>query len=261
MELLPLSALDDLRSVRSQFLRNVFDLPRATSHELAVVLLDLPPVDVTFFRRKRMFYWSVHRHDFSFVRDAMELDRVDLICTTTSFTHSLVRLARIFVPSISTVHFSSEAALLATVSELISDPDLSFYYVLHSDSDSLSFFRLFRDPAVLSSFRLFLSHLKYPQRRLVILFIASLLRYRFCSLICEFCPLCGRKWLWEHFFTCKQLQIVPIDEPRDVLKIVQTHIREGQWDAFLAYLRFYLLEWRDVVTTAIFSSDVIEGLA
>ncbi len=148
----------------------------------------------------------------------------------------------------------------ARVSEMLDDPDHSFYYILHSDSDSLSFFRLFRDPDVLRSFRTFLSKLSPQHRRLVILFLASLLRYRFCSLICEFCPLCGKKWLWEHFFSCKKLECVAIDHPCDVLSVVQTHVSAGQWNVFAQYLRFYLLEWRDVVTTATFPSDVIESL-
>jgi hypothetical protein len=72
MELLPSSALDALRSVRSQFLQDLFDLPRATTHELAIVLLGLPPVDVTFFNRRRSFYNSVKCHVFPFVRDVRE---------------------------------------------------------------------------------------------------------------------------------------------------------------------------------------------
>jgi hypothetical protein len=259
MELLPASAADALCSVRSQFLRFVFDLPRSTNHELAVVLLDLPPVDVLFFRRKSSFYGSIARHEFPFVRQAVEIDRADLINSPVSFHHTLVRLLRVFVPSISTAQFSTDQAL-ATVSELLSDPDLSFYFILRSDSDTLSFFRLFQDPTVLTSFREFLTSLTFQHRRLVILFAGSLLRYRFCATICEFCPLCGKRWVWEHFFTCRRLDVTAIDAPSSVLSIVQTHIGSGQWDVFLQYLRFYLLEWREILATAVFPHDVIDSL-
>jgi hypothetical protein len=158
------------------------------------------------------------------------------------------------------VDFSAERDF-AKVSDMISDPDHNFFYILHSDSDSLSFYRLFCDPDVLCSFRVFLSRLSPQHRRLVILFSASLLRYRFCSLICEFCPLCGKKWLWEHFFSCKKLDCVAVDNPCDVLSVVQTHISEGQWDIFVQYLRFYLLEWNDTVTTAAFPTEIIDSLA
>jgi hypothetical protein len=142
---------------------------------------------------------------------------------------------------------------------MLSDRDLSFYYILRSDSDSF-FFRLFRDPSVLSSFRTFLLGLSQQHRRLVILFTSSLLRYRFCSLICEFCPLCGSRWVWEHFFSCRRLEVIAVDRPCDVLSIVQLHVSEGQWDVFLQYLRFYLLEWRDVVSTATFCLETIDSL-
>jgi hypothetical protein len=222
-------------------------------------LLDLPPVDVVFYRRKRAFFGSVARHEFPFVRSAIEIDRADLINVTTSFHHTLVRLLRVFVPSLSTVRFSTDEAL-ATVSEVLHDPDINFYFIARSESDSMSFFRLFRDSATLVSFRLFLSSLSFQHRRLVILFAASLLRYRFCTIMCEFCPLCGKRWLWEHFFSCRRLEVAPVDTPTDVLSVVRTHVSLGQWDIFLQYLRFYLLEWRDILLIATFPHEVIDSL-
>jgi hypothetical protein len=260
MELLPGSAIDALCSVRSQFLRYVFDLPRATNHELAVVLFDLPPVDIVFFRRKQSFFCSIARHEFPFVRQAVEIDRADLINAPLSFHHSLVRLLRVFVPSISTVQFSTDQAL-GSVSDLLSDPDFSFYYIARGDSDSMSFFRLFQDPSVLVSFRTFITSLSPQHRRLVILFSASLLRYRFCSNFCEFCPLCGKRWLWEHFFACRRLDVASVEVvSTNVVSAVKVHISSGQWTVFLQYLRFYLLEWRDILTTAVFPYDVIDTL-
>jgi hypothetical protein len=49
----------------------------------------MPPVDETFFAHKRSFFNSVKRHDFLFVRDALELD-ASLISSPTSYHHSLV---------------------------------------------------------------------------------------------------------------------------------------------------------------------------
>lgn len=73
--------------------------------------------------------------------------------------------------------------------------------------------------------------------------------------------LCGKRWLWEHFFTCNRLDVVPLHPTRDaVLSVVQGHIADGQWDVFVHYLRFYLLEWSDILSRICFPRDVIENL-
>ncbi len=87
------------------------------------------------------------------------------------------------------------------------------------------------------------------------------LKYRFCSNICEFCPLCGKRWLWEHFFACRRLDVASVEEVSpNVVSAVKVYISSGQWTVFLQYLRFYLLEWRDILTTAVFPYDVIDSL-
>jgi hypothetical protein len=106
-----------------------------------------------------------------------------------------------------------------------------------------------------------LESVPFPQRRLLILFSCSLLRYRLCHIPCEFCPLCGRRWLWDHFFVCQRLDVISFSSSRDsVLESVKTHIELGQWDALLHYIRFYLLEWCDILSTAVFPRDVIDDL-
>jgi hypothetical protein len=152
--------------------------------------------------------------------------------------------------------------LLGQAASLFSDADYNFFYIQEcTDSDTLSFFRLFSEPSVLRSYRVFLESLPFPQRRLLILFCSSLLRYRFCAIPCEFCPLCGRKWLWEHWFTCHKLDLVSLSASRElVFSSIKVHVELGQWDAFVHFIRFYLLEWCDILSTVTFPHDVIDDL-
>ncbi len=261
LELAPCSILNHLCSVRSLFVRSVFDLPISTSHELAVVLFDLPPPEKTLVKRKSRFHASVASHSFPFVRDALKIDRVRLIGSIFSWHNGLVCLLRKVLGEISTVSFDARSQLLRA--ELVfSAEDYNFFYIQEcSDSDTLSFFRLFNSPRVLHSFRDFLESLSFPQRRLVVLFSSSLLRFRFCSFPRECCPLCGKKWLWEHFFTCPRLDVLPgFSNHAYVLREIRQHVADGQWDVFLHYLRFYLLERHDLLSTVTFPRDVIDEL-
>jgi hypothetical protein len=36
--------------------------------------------------------------------------------------------------------------------------------------------------------------------------------------------------------------------------------KRGEWEVFLSYVRFYLLQWHDLVFTPIISTDDIENL-
>lgn len=261
LELLPCSVLKTMRSLRSQFVRAVFDLPKSTHHDLAVVLLDLPPVEVVLFKRKEGVFNSLSAHTFPFVRHALSLDLDRLLTLTTSWHNGLIQLLRSVLGYISTVNFRARDSI-REASSTFNVPDYNFFYLREcTDSDSLSFFRLFRDPETLQSFRRFLEALPFPQRRLIILFTSSMLRFRFIAIPCEFCPLCGKRWLWEHFFACRRLDVVPLHPTRDdVLAVVRGHVEDGQWDVFLHYVRFYLLEWSDVLSRVCFPREIIETL-
>jgi hypothetical protein len=259
LEIMPCSVLECIKAVRSQFIRSVFDLPRSTSHELAVILLDLTPVEVLLLRRRKRFFSSVKRHEFSFVRDICSVDQ-DLIQSTLSWHHATIQLLHRIDPSVSTVDLLLDVEF-SRACDLVSDPDFNFYFIQDSDSESLSFFRLFESPQVLSLFRCFLQSLSAPRRRLVILFCSSLLRFRFCPGPREFCPLCGKVWLWEHFFSCRHLTPVPDIPGSDIsLNAVKLQVSLGQWDIFLHYLRFFLLEWHDVLSQVVFPFDIIDEL-
>ncbi len=56
LELVPCSIMKSLISMRSLFVRSIFDLPMSTSHELAVVLFDVPPMEKVLVRRKSRFF-------------------------------------------------------------------------------------------------------------------------------------------------------------------------------------------------------------
>jgi hypothetical protein len=114
---------------------------------------------------------------------------------------------------------------------------------------------------ILDSFRHFLETRPFPQRRLIILFTSSMLRFRFCSRPREFCPLCGRLWLWEHFFNCRYLDVTPIeDSSTQTLAVITGLVERGKWDIFMHYLRFYLLQWCDLTFDPAFPVHVIESL-
>jgi hypothetical protein len=239
----------------------VFDLPRATSHELAVVLFDLPPVEALLMRRKLRFWGSVSRHVFPYVRDALEIDRHSLLNSPLAWHHGAFTGLRQVLGDFSSLD-ADVGVLLGQAASVFSDADYNFFYIQEcTDSDTLSFFRLFSEPSVLRSYRVFLESLPFPQRRLLILFCSSLLRYRFCAISCEFCPLCGRKWLWEHWFTCHKLDVVSLSASRElVFSSIKVHVELGQWDAFVHFIRFYLLEWCDILSTVTFPHDVIDNL-
>jgi hypothetical protein len=261
LELLPNSIAGHISSLRSLFVRSLFDLPRATSHELAVVLFDLPPIEAVIVRRKLRFWGSVTRHVFPFVCDATVIDRRALLNSPLGWHHGAFNSLRSVLGSVSTLD-ADIGVLLAQAVSVFSDRDYNFFYIKECvDSDTLSFFRLFADPTVLDSFHLLLESMPFSQRRLLILFSCSLLMYRFCHIPCEFCPLCGRRWLWDHFFVCQRLDVISFSSSRDsVLESVKTHIEHGQWEALLHFIRFYLLEWCDILSTAVFPRDVIDDL-
>jgi hypothetical protein len=207
-------------------------------------------------------YDSTSRHSFPFVRFALGIDLSRLISQPLSWHNGLVVLLRTILGNVSTVNFNAGLKIREARS-IFTQTDYNFFYIQEcSDSDSLSFYRLFRDADVLRSFRDFLEALPFPQRRLIILFSSSLLRFRFIVIPCEFCPLCGKRWLWEHFFSCPRMDVVPVHPTRDaVLTTVKGHVSDGQlWDVFVHYLRFYLLEWSDVLSRVSFPRDVIENL-
>ncbi len=92
-------------------------------------------------------------------------------------------------------------------------------------------------------------------------FCSSMLRFRFCSRPHEFCPLCGKQWLWEHFFACRRLDVAPVGEfGVDVYRVVSGHVERREWDIFLSYVRFYLLQWHDLVHDPIISCEDLDNL-
>jgi hypothetical protein len=250
-----------LSSLRSIFVRSIYNLPTSTNHELAVVLFDLPPIEKTLVERRSGFLASAARHSFPFVRDALALDRQHLIGKPYSWHHGLVCLLRNVLGAVSTVSFNPDSEL-AKARSVFCDEDYNFFYIQEcTESESLSFYRLFEEPDVLYSFRAFLESLDFNHRQLIILFSASLLRFRFCLTPREWCPLCGKKWLWEHFFTCARLDPFPDISSRSAVWVeVRSHISLGHWDIFLHYLRFCLLEWHDLLSQVAFPRDVIDGL-
>jgi hypothetical protein len=260
LELMPVNVLDGLCSARSAFVKLLFDLPRCTSHELAVILFDARPPEIVMMRRILSFVRSLERHDFQFVRDAWVIDRESLATVPNALYCSMVRLVRKFQPSFSP---SSDDVLVAMNRIVFASGSstFNFNYLKFSDSPTLTFFVLFRDVSVLESFRAFLGTRTLVHTRLVILFCSSTLRFRFCTRPRDLCPLCGRPWLWEHFFQCRFLDVAPgLNRSVDVLRSVSAHVASGDWEVFLSYMRFYLLQWCDLVHDPIIPMADIDSL-
>ncbi len=260
LELLPVSVLDSLCSARSVFVRKVFDLPVSTSHELAVILFGCPPPEIVMLQRMCSFARKVQRHDFVFVQYALDIDAQFLASTPTAFFASFIRLVRKSIPNCDAQLVNALAAA-DRILHASRSSHFTLSYIQRSDSPSLSFFRLLDSVDTLVSFRLFLESRPFPQRRLIILFTSSLLRFRFCSRPRELCPLCGRPWLWEHFFNCRHLALTPVeDSPAHTLTVITEIVGRGDWSVFMHYLRFYLLQWCDLTFDPVFPVHVIDNL-
>jgi hypothetical protein len=48
--------------------------------------------------------------------------------------------------------------------------------------------------------------------------------------------------------------------PNADLATVKSLARDGNWDEFLSYIRFYLLQWRSLIPDPIISTDDLERL-
>jgi hypothetical protein len=259
IELMPVNVLDGLCSARSVFVRSVFELPRSTSHELAVVLFNSTPVEIVMMKRILSFVRGLQRHEFASVRNAFLIDR-RLVSYPTTLYANMVRLVKRFDAKFSP---SSDDVLVAMEKVVFGAnlPSFNFNFIKYGESQTLSFFQLFRDVGVLNSFREYLSARPLPQVRLILLFCTSTLRFRFCLRPRELCPLCGRTWLWEHFLNCKYLEIAPgLATTLDVLKVVSMHVESGDWNIAFDFVRFYLYQWRDLVHDPALTDDDIDLL-
>jgi hypothetical protein len=260
-ELLATNVVDSWNSARSHFVRSFFDLPLTTLHKLAVILHDVPPVEVTLLQRRHNFLKSISNHDFSFVRDACDIDRECLLSLPKSWHHGLVRLIRSYDPDFSTVDFDPACALDSILSSFGDRRLLNFYFIKNGDSESLSFFRLPPTLQCLDSFRSLLESLSFDHSRLVILFCSSLLRFRFCHRPLAACPLCRKAWLWEHFLSCPRLRLLPSAPSVATLPQFRVAVLNADWKLLLSYIRFILIEWSNVLPDVSFPFHVIDTLS
>ncbi len=93
-------------------------------------------------------------------------------------------------PDLSTVDFDATSVLNTVLTGFEDRTTINFFYIKGGSSDSLIFFRIFDNVDGLSLFRVLLASLSPDHDRLLILFTSSLLRFRFCCVIHDACPLC-----------------------------------------------------------------------
>ncbi len=241
-------------------MRTVFKLPSSALHELAVVLFNVWPAEIVMLHRRLRFLASVQVHDFPFLRDAALLDVEFLRNLPKSWSSGTFRLLRRYDPDFSTADGNLLHSLQTVLSSLGDRTVFNYFYIKHGDSESLSFFRLLGSPESLSSFRSLLKILPWDQSRLLILFCSSLLRFCFCPSPCATCPLCRKQWLWEHFFTCPRLLLVPSIPSSPTICLFKASVRSRNWSDVLCHIRFCLHEWVNVLPDALLSTDLIDEL-
>jgi hypothetical protein len=170
----------------------------------------------------------------------------------------LVRLMR-KIDEVSTVDFVASTQLDATLSGFRNRSLVNFYFIKDSESPSLIFFTLFPSLQVLDSFRAYLQSLSVDHCRLVILFFASLLRFRFCDTLHDACPLCRKPWYWDHFFechsfkTCVQTGPVPISQ-------IESLVCSASWPELTVLVCQNLIAWRSVLSGVVFPAGVVDSL-
>jgi hypothetical protein len=136
----------------------------------------------------------------------------------------------------------------------------NFYYIKHGDSQTLSFYRLLADPDSLVSFRVLLEAVSGEHSRLLILFCFSLLWFRFCQSPLANCPLCHKQWLWEHFFVCPRLTLLPSIPSSSSLAFFKASVRSCDWVDVVQHVRFCLLQWLNAIPDSIVPKDVVDSL-
>jgi hypothetical protein len=119
---------------------------------------------------------------------------------------------------------------------------------------------LFEDVEGLKSFRVLLASLSFDHARLVILFVSSLLRFRFCCVLRDLCLLCKKPWLWRHFLTCPKLGDATLRQRRELCANFELAVRSCDWASVLSHVRVNLLAWSDALPDVVFPRCTIDSL-
>ena len=259
VELLPPSVVEAMKTARSVFVRNLFDMPQSTNNELVQILFDVPPPEVVCLSRLKSFRSSIVAHEFSYVQEAIEVDQKLYLNDIRSWHYNALSFLKMANPNLSTVDIDFAKVFEETVIMFKPLSYFNFAYLQGSSSDTTSFYRIFDSCEVLQSFRFVLSSLKYEQGRLLVLFTSSYLRWKFGKKGQEECPFCRKSWNWEHFFLCKFMTF-SFGDARLIFPFIRGLICEGQWSLFFEYLQVVLLAWHDALENPIIFADTISKL-
>ena len=245
---------EKIESARSLFIRTVFDLPRSTSHELSLVLFNLPPVKLLILERKVKFHASLHAHTFSFVRDAIMLDEKVYLNNLYGWYGSLVSILRHFNHELNTSDLNVQREY-SRIQKATCDRDIFvFCMIKESEQNSLSFFRLFSHPETLISFRVYFDRLEFDQKRVLLMFVVSSIRWRLTPRGCSKCYFCSNELIWEHFFLCRKV-VRSFPSTNIFYQEFLVYVALGEWPIVIEFIRVVLNTWVDALPDATICPD------
>ncbi len=260
IELLPVSVVKEIETVRSHFTNHLFNLPCSTATLLSLVVLDLWPAAYMAMARRISFWRKMRDHELQFVRDSFDFDRTALFIAHVGWHHEAFLLFRSMFSREKVAEFSFERveARLSRIANARAQFVFSLLQV--SDEATLAPFRLFQSHEVLVSFRSFLGQISKSSADTLLLCCSSGHRFRFFNRPALRCPLCASgSWLTSHLFSCKMVE--PILSRNGVtLTEFENGMRVGDWKAVLFFLAESLTLWKNSFTDCLLEDCVIQGL-
>ncbi len=243
LELIPYSAsfLSRIESIRSLYLKFMFNLPPGTPSELFYVIWpSFHPAllclqrRLTFFRRglkhslggvtsSFMFNLSMYNRNFGWFKDSFLFYQT--ICPPSRMT---------------SFDFARDVPMLF---EIVRNEEFySFSYIRASTNVCMSFFREIRRADCLVSFREALGKLSHHHQHIILCFTSSQMRWTFLSSPRRLCPHCQSSWHWNHFFSCSHVSGVLLSRGLSLSKL-RSDISSAEWFSVFADVAHVLIVW------------------
>ncbi len=203
LELMPVSILDEISSIRGNFLRHLFRLPRGTPSDLFYVLFPSYTPAILCLKRRLAFYKRALRHELPVVSSCFINDLTVSYQRSCGWMYDSYLIYRSLYPQkhVRSFDFVQDVGRLMDVSGSVEH--FSFIYLKNTKLVCLSFFAQIANVDSLTAFRTALSSLELPYQHVLLSFFANQTRWCFLSPPSRSCPLCyTESWYWEHFLSC-----------------------------------------------------------
>jgi hypothetical protein len=230
VELMGLSAVNQIDAARKSFMCSFFRLPTSTAKNLLYVLFPILPSLYLLIQRRWKFYNRARTHDLSVVRDAFLFDSDVLYPNQHSWSFQTIQLLKEIGVTVDTRRMDYPRWLEEVSNDLNDVDSVCFIHVKTSTEKTLSLFRKFRTVDSARSFRSFLSSQGRDVQHFLLLFLTSGMRWRFfvSSGRGVTCPCCAHTfWSWNHFFDCPNVTAA-LDSDRFL-----TFVRNDDWNSVL----------------------------